>query len=65
MALLPDPTPRERQHILISVDDHLVEPADLFDGRLPNALADQAPRVVEADGTELWEFDGRGIRRSD
>ena len=35
MALLPDPTPRERQHILISVDDHLIEPPDMFEGRIP------------------------------
>ena len=41
MALLPDPAPRERQHILISVDDHVIEPPDMFDGRLPAALADR------------------------
>src|ERR1700724_618549 len=33
MALLPDPTPRERQHILISVDDHVIEPPDMFEDR--------------------------------
>ena len=32
--------------ILISVDDHLVEPPDMFDGRMPAKFADQAPRVV-------------------
>jgi hypothetical protein len=37
MALLPDPTPRERQHILISVDDHVIEPPDMFEGRLPES----------------------------
>jgi predicted TIM-barrel fold metal-dependent hydrolase len=45
--------------ILISVDDHLVEPADMFDGRLPAALADRAPRVIERpDGREMWLFEG-------
>jgi len=45
---------------VISVDDHLVEPPDLFDGRLPRALADRAPRVVEDDaGNQAWLFEGR------
>ena len=60
MALLPDPTPRERQHILISVDDHVIEPPDMFDGRLPKALADRAPKIVESDdGTQVWSYEGR------
>ncbi|MBI2704937.1 MAG: amidohydrolase [Actinobacteria bacterium] len=44
---------------IISVDDHLVEPADTFTSRLPARLAERAPRVVEHDGTELWDFDGQ------
>ncbi|OJZ74342.1 hypothetical protein BRW65_08675 [Mycobacterium paraffinicum] len=32
--------------ILVSVDDHLVEPPNLFDGRLPPKYADAAPRVI-------------------
>jgi len=45
---------------VISVDDHLVEPPDLFDGRLPRALADRAPRVVEDHaGNQAWLFEGR------
>src|SRR6476660_1568200 len=60
MALLPDPKPRERQHILISVDDHVIEPPDMFEGRLPNALAGRAPKVVESDdGTQVWNYEGR------
>lgn len=58
-TLLPDPTPTERTFTIISVDDHLIEPRDLFMGRMPDALADRAPRVVEDEvGNELWEFDG-------
>ena len=34
---LPEPEPREVLATIISVDDHLVEPADMFDGRLPAA----------------------------
>jgi predicted TIM-barrel fold metal-dependent hydrolase len=56
----PEPEPREVRATVISVDDHLVEPPTLFDGRLPSALADRAPRVVDdADGREVWEFEGQ------
>jgi predicted TIM-barrel fold metal-dependent hydrolase len=59
-TLLPDPEPRPVRYTVISVDDHLVEPPDMFDGRLPSHLADRAPRVVETSkGHQLWEFDGR------
>jgi predicted TIM-barrel fold metal-dependent hydrolase len=55
---LPEPAPREVRYTVISVDDHLVEPPDMFEGRLPARLADRAPRVVEDDnGTEAWEFE--------
>ena len=43
---------------MISVDDHLIEPADLFDGRMPAHLVDRAPRVVELDGgNQAWAFE--------
>jgi predicted TIM-barrel fold metal-dependent hydrolase len=46
--------------VLISVDDHVVEPPDMFEGRLPARLADRAPRVDRRDdGTEIWRFDGK------
>jgi predicted TIM-barrel fold metal-dependent hydrolase len=45
--------------ILISVDDHIVEPRELFDLHLPSRYADRAPRVVRTeDGSDVWEFDG-------
>ena len=46
-TLLPDPTPRPVRFTIISVDDHLVEPPDMFEGRLPRRLADKAPKVIE------------------
>jgi predicted TIM-barrel fold metal-dependent hydrolase len=59
-GLLPDPEPRPVRHTLISVDDHLVEPPDMFEGRLPRRLQDRAPRVVETvEGHQVWEFDGK------
>jgi predicted TIM-barrel fold metal-dependent hydrolase len=57
---LPEPAPREVRATIISVDDHLVEPPDLFEGRLPAHLQDRAPRVVvDGAGHEVWEFDGQ------
>jgi len=59
VTLLPDPAPRQRYFTIISVDDHLIEPADLFEGRLPSRLQDRAPRVVADDaGQEMWAFEG-------
>ncbi len=43
--------------ILVSVDDHVVEPPDLFARHLPAKYRDIAPHVVhEADGTDVWHF---------
>ena len=59
-GLLPDPEPAELRYTIISVDDHLVEPPDMFAGRLPAALQDRAPKVViDERGHEVWEFEGR------
>ena len=33
--------------ILISVDDHIAEPADMFDGHVPDKYRELAPRVVD------------------
>jgi len=57
---LPEPEPREVKYTIISVDDHLVEPPHMFEGRLPAKLADRAPRVIETkNGHQVWEFDGQ------
>jgi predicted TIM-barrel fold metal-dependent hydrolase len=53
--LPPDPEPRAVRYTLISADDHLMEPPHAFEGRLPRALQDRAPRVVETEeGHEVW-----------
>ncbi len=44
--------------ILISVDDHVVEPPDMFAGRLPAKYVDLAPKIVTEDGQERWSFQG-------
>ena len=57
---LPDPQPRPVRYTVISVDDHVVEPAHMFEGRVPAALADRAPRIIETSrGYQIWEFEGR------
>lgn len=57
---LPEPEPREVFATIISVDDHLVEPPHMFEGRLPAALQDRAPKVITNKyGHEVWEFDGQ------
>lgn len=46
--------------ILISVDDHICEPADLFEGRLPKKYQAEAPFVSEdANGRQQWWYQGK------
>jgi predicted TIM-barrel fold metal-dependent hydrolase len=48
--------------ILVSVDDHICEPAGMFEGRLPRKWQDRAPKTVtKTDGTDVWVFEGRQI----
>ena len=48
--------------VLVSVDDHVVEPGHLFEGRVPAKYADAAPKfVTRADGTMAWRYAGREI----
>jgi len=48
--------------IFISVDDHVVEPPNVFDGRLPKKYVDRAPKVAHTDnGNDVWVFDGHTI----
>jgi hypothetical protein len=48
--------------ILVSVDDHVVEPGHIFAGRMPAKFQDLAPRVVtQDDGSEAWDFAGQRI----
>ena len=59
-TLLADPEPRPILVPVISVDDHLIEPPDLFEGRMPAAHAARAPRILErGDGDQYWQFEGR------
>ncbi|MGZ4736848.1 MAG: amidohydrolase family protein [Acidimicrobiia bacterium] len=45
--------------IIVSVDDHVVEPPDMFERHLPAKYADVAPKLVHKDdGTDVWSFQG-------
>jgi predicted TIM-barrel fold metal-dependent hydrolase len=49
---------RAEDLILVSVDDHVVEPAHMFEGRLPKRYEDKAPKFVHReDGTDVWVYE--------
>ncbi len=46
--------------ILVSVDDHVVEPPDVFEQALPVQYKARAPRVIQnKNGDDIWTFEGR------
>jgi predicted TIM-barrel fold metal-dependent hydrolase len=45
----------------ISVDDHLIEPARLWEDRLPAGLRDIGPRIVRDGDSEFWAYEDRQI----
>jgi predicted TIM-barrel fold metal-dependent hydrolase len=46
--------------ILVSIDDHSIEPPDLYDGHVPERYRDQVPKVVRNDqGMDEWVFQGK------
>jgi predicted TIM-barrel fold metal-dependent hydrolase len=48
---------RPEELILISVDDHIAEPAGMFDQHVPAKYKDLAPRVVDEDsGAQQWYY---------
>jgi predicted TIM-barrel fold metal-dependent hydrolase len=53
---------RAEDMILVSVDDHVVEPPHLFEGHLRGRYKDEAPRVERRpDGSDAWVFNGAVI----
>lgn len=45
--------------ILISVDDHIIEPPDMFDQHMPPSLRSRAPKLhTRDDGSHYWNFEG-------
>jgi predicted TIM-barrel fold metal-dependent hydrolase len=42
---------------LFSVDDHIVEPADVWTKRLPQKFQEKGPHVIEAEGRQFWVYE--------
>jgi predicted TIM-barrel fold metal-dependent hydrolase len=50
---------------LVSVDDHIIEPPDLFVRHISKQYLSRAPQLVRTpDGNDVWEFAGRRIENS-
>jgi predicted TIM-barrel fold metal-dependent hydrolase len=48
--------------VLVSVDDHVVEPPDIFDGRLATKYVEYAPEfITNPDGTNVWRYNGETV----
>ena len=48
--------------ILVSVDDHVCEPPDLFERHVPEKWRARAPRLLQkSDGTDAWYVEGHQI----
>ena len=46
--------------ILVSIDDHVVEPPNMFLNHVPAKYKDEAPIVVTDDkGVDQWMYQGR------
>jgi len=44
--------------IIISVDDHVSEPGDMFDNHLPEELKSKAPQLKNIEGSDYWVYEG-------
>jgi predicted TIM-barrel fold metal-dependent hydrolase len=44
---------------LFSVDDHIIEPPDVWMDRVPSRFRETAPHVVEEDGRQYWVYEDR------
>jgi predicted TIM-barrel fold metal-dependent hydrolase len=50
---------RVNDMFMISIDDHLIEPPDVFDHHMPEKYRSQAPKLYHMpDGSDRWVFQG-------
>jgi predicted TIM-barrel fold metal-dependent hydrolase len=45
--------------VIVSVDDHAVEPAEAFIRHYPEGKKDRAPKIIDKDGKDAWLWNGR------
>jgi predicted TIM-barrel fold metal-dependent hydrolase len=53
--------------VMISIDDHVVEPADIFEKHFPKSLMDQAPKLTahpRNPNVQAWQFQGTVVGSS-
>jgi len=51
--------------ILVSIDDHVIEPRDMFDNHVPARYRDEAPKsIMDESGFENWWFQGHASTSS-
>ncbi len=48
---------------IISADDHVQEPKDMWQKRVPAKLRDRAPKVVTVDGGDVWMLEGQVVMK--
>ena len=48
---------------IISADDHVEEPRDTWQIRVPKALRDRAPKVERLEGGDVWTVDGKVVSK--
>ena len=59
VTFLPEPLPEEIWCPIISADDHVVEPLDLIEARVPARYQDDIPKVwKDAEDVPFWVVDG-------
>jgi predicted TIM-barrel fold metal-dependent hydrolase len=61
-TFLPEPTPLPLWCPVLSVDDHVLEPPNIFVDRVPSALRDKVPHVTYDDeGVPTWQINGKSM----
>lgn len=62
VSFIKEPEPEPLFCPIISVDDHCLEPANLFEGRMPAKFKDAAPFCKELDdGAPWWHIEGARV----
>ena len=60
VTLLPDPPRAERRYLMISCDDHIVEPPTMFDNHASVQHKHLMPELrSDENGVEYWLYEGR------
>jgi len=50
------------EYKIISADDHIVEPPDTWQARVPAKLRERAPKIIHTDDGDAWQIDGVRFR---